>query len=524
MMRQIFVAVSNPALSKQLFPLLNSLAYEIVCLDLTQDIENNIANKQPGSLLLTDAIEDDLFLYLRHQGIPTVVLAAQGEIQAAVNAMRAGAVDYIHDLSVARLGEALAHAQAFVEHQSNLHHLFDQISLEIDKYMPVGHAPASLKSRTKRHQMRDLAVNLNTRHAEYRNQPFELSPTEFDILHCLLEAQGEIVSFEDLVAAVQQTEVDRPQARKMLSAHISNLRAKMRQVGCAGYLANKRGIGYHIEPDIEAAYQRQEEILQLIVENTQDMIFVADEHFVIRFMSPSIETLLGYEPDDFIGISAEKWLEYVHEEDHVLFTHLEDMEISGRRIRYRARHRDGNWLWLEVNAKMIYDNEGNPNGFIAIVRDVNDAVIALHNLQQSQQSLQEIIKHLPMVILRFDTQKRYQYVKNVLETTTMLSQDYYIGKTMREINIPEETATHWDDVLDEVLITGQEQFFDRDIVLDDENSEVVHLETGIFPECDENGNIISIVSITGQSVEMQDFQKKLKKVMQQVIPISIPDA
>ena len=51
MMRQIFVAVSNPALSKQLFPLLNSLAYEIVCLDLTQDIENNIANKQPGTFL-----------------------------------------------------------------------------------------------------------------------------------------------------------------------------------------------------------------------------------------------------------------------------------------------------------------------------------------------------------------------------------------------------------------------------------------------------------------------------------------
>jgi DNA-binding response OmpR family regulator len=85
--------------------------------------------------------------------------------------------------------------------------------------------------------------------ALYQGKPLELTPTEFEILYCLVQAEGRVVTFEEIVFRLQGIHAERDEARTMLSTHLSNLRAKLRDADCEHYLENSRGHGYFINFD-----------------------------------------------------------------------------------------------------------------------------------------------------------------------------------------------------------------------------------------------------------------------------------
>jgi DNA-binding response OmpR family regulator len=80
----------------------------------------------------------------------------------------------------------------------------------------------------------------------YQGRSLDLTPTEFEILASLIQVQGALVTFEEIVLRAQGLSVERDEARVMLSTHMSNLRAKLRLAGCEQYLKNRRGVGYFI--------------------------------------------------------------------------------------------------------------------------------------------------------------------------------------------------------------------------------------------------------------------------------------
>lgn len=75
----------------------------------------------------------------------------------------------------------------------------------------------------------------------------DLTPTEFEILRCLAQAEGRVVTFEDIVFQVQGIRTHRDEARRMLSSHLSNLRVKLQAAGCQDCMVNSRGRGYFLK-------------------------------------------------------------------------------------------------------------------------------------------------------------------------------------------------------------------------------------------------------------------------------------
>jgi len=73
----------------------------------------------------------------------------------------------------------------------------------------------------------------------------------------------------------------------------------------------------------EDALRDAESRFRALIENALDIITVIDADGTIRFQSPSVTALLGYEPDEMIGRSA---FEFIHEEDRsdIAITHHRD--------------------------------------------------------------------------------------------------------------------------------------------------------------------------------------------------------
>lgn len=101
--------------------------------------------------------------------------------------------------------------------------------------------------KTTRFELGGIAIDLRTRRASVDGEEVRLTGTEFEILRCLLEKPGQVVSKEQLS--------ERALGRRLMpydrsiDTHISNLRGKLERAGSHdATIQNQRGIGYLLIP------------------------------------------------------------------------------------------------------------------------------------------------------------------------------------------------------------------------------------------------------------------------------------
>ena len=96
--------------------------------------------------------------------------------------------------------------------------------------------------------IRELTISPPEHMVTLDDQPIELTPTEFDILFCLMRNAGQVLTCRELVRQAQGYELDERDARYLIRPHITRLRQKLvAQPGSPEYIHNVRGIGYLFE-------------------------------------------------------------------------------------------------------------------------------------------------------------------------------------------------------------------------------------------------------------------------------------
>ena len=102
-----------------------------------------------------------------------------------------------------------------------------------------------------------------------------------------------------------------------------------------------------------------EGLFKALVENALDLILVLDGEAVVRFVSPSIERMLGYQRDDLVGRSV---LEFVHplEIPNARASLMRRLGAagSGGLIEVPVRHVDGSWRVFEAVGQSFIEDSG----------------------------------------------------------------------------------------------------------------------------------------------------------------------
>jgi len=138
----------------------------------------------------------------------------------------------------------------------------------------------------------------------------------------------------------------------------------------------------------EAERKQLEEEFRSLVEHSSDIIQVVDEKGIIRYVSPSVERVLGYKPEELLGRAS---TDVVHPDD------LEKVAESFGRVRQpgetttiecRCRHKDGSWRVIEGTGTNHLDLPA-VNGFISNMHDVTDRKKTEERLERSFVDLAE---------------------------------------------------------------------------------------------------------------------------------------
>jgi PAS domain S-box-containing protein len=137
----------------------------------------------------------------------------------------------------------------------------------------------------------------------------------------------------------------------------------------------------------EEALRQHEEWFRSLIENASDIITVLDSHGSIRYESPSVAKVLGYNPKELIGENA---FAFVHPDDvpDALQTFTRLLETPGmtESVEFRFRHKDGSWQFFEA----IGSHFRAESGEAAVI--VNSRCI--NERKQVEQSLAERSRRL----------------------------------------------------------------------------------------------------------------------------------
>lgn len=137
---------------------------------------------------------------------------------------------------------------------------------------------------------------------------------------------------------------------------------------------------------MEKKLHEEEEFARRLVNSFPDLIVVIDKDQRYRFVSPSIEELLGYKPEDLIGrVVGER----SHPEDQHGMADLCRAVLSGDEsfasLEYRTQHRDGSWRVFRAAASPLNDAEGNITGLVASSRDFTELKRLEQQIIQSEK-------------------------------------------------------------------------------------------------------------------------------------------
>ena len=124
----------------------------------------------------------------------------------------------------------------------------------------------------------------------------------------------------------------------------------------------------------EAALAASEARHRLFADNATDLIMLSDREGRLTYISPSVARVTGFLPEMIVGRLIR---DVVHPEDWPAMLAIGDQLYAGEivgdapRVDYRARHKDGRWLWFETRTSLIRDPvTGEATGTLDVARDV----------------------------------------------------------------------------------------------------------------------------------------------------------
>ena len=142
---------------------------------------------------------------------------------------------------------------------------------------------------------------------------------------------------------------------------------------------------------------------RLLLDHTRDFIYQHDTQGMITYVSPAVERITGFTPEEWLRHYSAHYTDNPQNEAGIKVT--EAMQRTGKAgpsYIIEVNHREGGSVWLEVN-KQPYLVNGAVAGFIGVARDITRRVelekertALIADLQEAMASIKSLKGLLPI--------------------------------------------------------------------------------------------------------------------------------
>ena len=189
---------------------------------------------------------------------------------------------------------------------------------------------------------------------------------------------------------------------------------------------------------MEEKLREREKWFRTLIETSSDIIFVLDERGTVRYISPSVERILGYKPEDMVGKNG---FSYYHPEDipalQAAFVGLTQQAGGTATAFSRALHKDGSAAYLEVVGKNLL-SDPQIRGVVGHCRDITERKRAEDALQESEERFRSLFDNLSVGVAMIDREGQVLAANKTVCRFLGYSQEELIGTPLLELIYPED--------------------------------------------------------------------------------------
>ncbi len=145
----------------------------------------------------------------------------------------------------------------------------------------------------------------------------------------------------------------------------------------------------------EQALRDSEERFRTMVEANSDFIWAVGLDGVYTYVSPKVEDLLGYLPEEVVGRTPFDFM--TPDEAERVRAMFQEIASSGRpfeRLQNVNIHKDGKLVVLDTSGVPILDANGNLSGYRGIDRDITDSKRAEEELKSSLEEKEVLLREI----------------------------------------------------------------------------------------------------------------------------------
>lgn len=266
--------------------------------------------------------------------------------------------------------------------------------------------------------------------------------------------------------------------------------------------------------DDELKLKESDARLRLALEATRTGIWTWDVGSDVVTWSPECHAIHGIPPGEFGGTGA-AFFRLVHPDDRAHVEATVGAAIADHNLYhldFRVVRPDGEVVWVQNLGRASYDAAGAPVRLLGTITDISPRKRTEEALRARERELQMIADHTPDIIARFDRRLRHVFINAAVEKATGVRQADFLGKTNRELGMPEHICERWDAALRSVFADRQPVALDFDFPTPDETR---HYSNRMVPEIDQDGEVAFVLVVTHDMTERKRAEDALRAALLQ---------
>ena len=268
----------------------------------------------------------------------------------------------------------------------------------------------------------------------------------------------------------------------------------------------------HQHNGTEEASGKTEKFFRSLLQNVLDVVAILEADGTLRYVSPGVEAMLGYTPEQVTGTGA---FDYVHPDDleRAVGALAETLVASGALppLEFRARRADGTWRHVEVVRNNRLDDPA-VGGVVINVRDVTGRKEAEERLREIERRLSSLLSSTPAMVYRCLNEPDWpeEYVSDyALELTGYPASAFLENPTLFGSLITEQDQQRiWDEVQEAV---GKNERFRMHYAIHHRDGSLRFVEELGQAVYDESGKIVALEGLIYDVTDRKRVEERLRE-------------
>jgi len=215
----------------------------------------------------------------------------------------------------------------------------------------------------------------------------------------------------------------------------------------------------------KAELAKSEEMYRLISENTRDLICTHDLKGRYTYLSPSVRTILGYEPHELIG--EDPYALFYPEDVTRIKKESHKRALEGKLdniIEYRIKRKDNHYIWLETLTHPVQDKNEAIIGLQTSSRDITDRKRTEEHIRLNEEKYRTIFESMHDVYAEVLLDGTIAEVSPSIERFSGYKREEVIGKNIKKFYVH---AQHREMLLEALKTQSRVNDFEIDMLKKD---------------------------------------------------------